>query len=147
MEEVISVHSLEIKEGNMYIAFVYHRYKLHQYLWGKKPMIVEIVKCLPMKQGFKNRRWQVKVDGVKMMMLKHRNDEDASYTFYRKNKKGEIEYWKSADHLYVGTEDMSSDDMHDPFEPCIVYIEFCEDETNSIQSHPITHRSESDSSV
>ena len=157
MERVVSVKSLELQEKNVYIGFAYHRYKLHQYLWGKQSIVVEIINCLPMKQGFKNRRWQVKVDGIKMMMLKHRNDEEASFTFYRKNKKGEMEYWKSADHLYIGTEETTSSDeaFIDPYEPCTVYIEICEEiseydvESNimSINSHPITHRSGSDESV
>ena len=146
MEEVVSVYSSEVKEENIYIAFAYHRYKLHQFLWGKQPIIVEIVKCLPMKQGFKNRRWQVKVDGIKMMMLKHRNDEEASFTFYRKDKKGEMNYWKSADHLYTDIED-TTDDLQDPYQECVVYIEFCEEETESnitsICSHPIREGSES----
>ena len=157
MERVVSVKSLDIQEKKVYIGFSYHRCKLHQYLWGKKSIVIEIMNCLPMKQGFKNRRWQVKVDGVKMMMLKHRNDEEASYNFYRKNKKGEMEYWKSADHLYIDTEETTSRDetFTDPYQPCTVYIEICEEnseydtESNvkSVNSHPITQRSESDESV
>ena len=150
MEEVVSVYSSEVKEENIYIAFAYHRYKLHQYLWKKSTVLVEIINCLPMKQGFKNRRWQVKVDGIKMMMLKHRNDEEASFTFYRKDKKGEMNYWKSADHLYTDIED-TTDDLQDPYQECVVYIEFCEEETESnitsICSHPIREGSESSSTV
>jgi hypothetical protein len=150
MKDIVSVHSLDIKEGEIYIAFAYHRYKLHQYLWKKSTVLVEIINCLPMKQGFKNRRWQVKVDGIKMMMLKHRNDEEASFTFYRKDKKGEMNYWKSADHLYTDIED-TTDDLQDPYQECVVYIEFCEEETESnitsICSHPIREGSESSSTV
>jgi hypothetical protein len=104
-----------------------------------------------MKKGFKNRRWQVKVDGIKMMMLKHRNDEEASFTFYRKDKKGEMNYWKSADHLYTNIDDTTEDTLNDPYQECVVYIELCEEETdsniNSIHSHPIPQSSESSLSV
>uniref|UniRef100_A0A6C0CQI0 Uncharacterized protein n=1 Tax=viral metagenome TaxID=1070528 RepID=A0A6C0CQI0_9ZZZZ len=155
MEDIDSVYSLELKEGNEYIAFVYHRYKLHQYLWGKKPIIIKIIKCLPMKQGFKNRRWQVKVHGIKMMMLKHCNDEKASFTFYRKDKKGEITYWKSADHLYTDTDQTDEEYFNDLYQECIVYIELCEESTKcdtesnmkSICSYPISKNSESSLSV
>ncbi len=151
MEEIVSIFTEEIKERNVYIAFAYHRYKLHQYLWKKQPILVEIINCLPMKKGFKNRRWQVKVDGIKMMMLKHRNDEEASFTFYRKDKKGEMNYWKSADHLYTNIDDTTEDTLNDPYQECVVYIELCEEETesniNSIHSHPIIQSSESSLSV
>ena len=154
MEDIVSVYPTELKEGNEYIAFTYHRYKLHQYLWGKKPILIEIIKCLPMKQGFKNRRWQVKIHGIKMIMLKHRNDEEASFIFYCK-KKGEMNYWKSADHLYMNPIELNQEEFENPYQECIVYIELfeeiteCDTESNikSICSHPIPQSSESSSSV
>ena len=146
MKCVEAVHSLDITNDNIYTINAYNRYKLHEYLWGKKTVSVEIIKCLPMKQGFKNRRWQVKVEGIKMIMLKHRNDERASFNFYRKNKNGEMEYWKSADHLYVHLTNTTNEKLEDPYEPYVVYIEICE-EVSDINSHPITYRSESNDSV